>query len=443
MLLAVLGSLVFNLKTIAMESNNQSANFKDHRDLGREMELFMSVDVAPGAPILLENGLVMYRELTNLMGQYLREVGGVQEVRVPALSKSDIWDQSGHLAKFEENMYLMGEGADRVGLKPMNCPLHMLIFDSRNRSYRELPYRIHDEGILHRKENSGSLHGLARLIQFHQDDTHIFLAPDQIEAEFHRCLQMVKDVYRAFGFSYRACLSTKPEKFLGDEEVWARSEAILEAALKAKGFDFSIDVGGGAFYGPKIGIEVQGSKEKWWQVATVQIDYNLPERFNLKFIDAHGQQKRPVVLHMALYGAIERFMGIYLEHVQGNLPLKLAPQQFRIYPVSDRHQRYAYHVTRQLVGAGFRAVLDDGNETLGARLRGARRFRAPYSIVVGDSELSSQSVSVRKRASEAAQGMQIADLISAASAEAVWSIEPSESLNELLGNDTYRGNLTS
>jgi len=208
---------------------------------------------------------------------------------------------------------------------------------------------------------------------------------------------MIDAVYKSFGFSYRACLSGRPGQFLGDEAVWNISESILENALKKHAVSYSIDPGGGAFYGPKIGIEIKDSKDKWWQVATVQLDFNLPERFDLKYIDVDGSAKRPVVIHLALYGAIERFMGIYLEHVQGNLPLKLAPQQVRIYPIADRHQSYAAEVKRLLKECGIRAVLDDCSESLGSKLREGRRFRAPYSIVIGDKELSSRSLAVSER----------------------------------------------
>lgn len=387
----------------------QQNTFQDHRELGREMELFMSLEVAPGSPVLLENGLVVFRQLGSLMADFLHEIGGFHEVRVPALAKTSLWEQSGHLAKFEESMFLVGDPESPLGLKPMNCPMHMLIFDATNRSYRDLPYRLHDQGILHRKENSGALHGLARLTQFHQDDSHIFLSSDQIEGEIQRCLEMIDGVYQSFGFSYRACLSTRPEKYLGDEAVWARSEAILEEALKSRRIEYAVDVGGGAFYGPKIGIEIRDSADRWWQVATVQVDFNLPERFDLNYIDSDGQPKRPVVIHLALYGAIERFMGIYLEHVQGNLPLKLAPQQVRIYPLADRHRAYASDVAKALSGSGIRAIIDDSNETLGAKLRNGRRFRAPFCVVVGDKEVAARSLAVKRRGNDQSEELSVDD----------------------------------
>lgn len=335
-----------------MNNDKKVEQFKDHRELGREMELFMSLDVAPGAPVLLENGLILYHQLSSLMREYLASLGGFHEVRSPALVKSSLWECSGHLEKFADDMYLFESGGEQVGLKPMNCPIHMLIFSARRRSYRELPYRIHDQGILHRKEASGSLVGMARLMQFHQDDSHIFIAPEQLEDELRRCLRMIQSVYDYFGFKFRACLSSRPEKYLGDLAMWEKAEAFLSAAMAELEMQFSVDVGGGAFYGPKIGIEIEDSAGRWWQLATVQLDFNLPERFDLSFIDSEGESQRPIVVHLALYGAIERFMAIYLEHVQGNLPVRLAPQQVRIYPVADRHRVYAEEVGDVLKAQG-------------------------------------------------------------------------------------------
>lgn len=383
-----------------MNSNEQISSFKNHRELGKEMELFVSLDVAPGAPVLLENGLIVYRQLSLMMEEFLAAVGGFYEVRSPALLKAILWEQSGHLEKFSSEMFLFGQGGDQVGLKPMNCPVHMLLFGAQRRSYRELPYRIHDKGILHRNENSGALVGLARLSQFHQDDSHIFVAPEQLESELQRCLWMIESVYQSFGFQFRARLSTRPEKFLGDLALWERAESVLQHALNQRGIPFSVDEGGGAFYGPKIGIEIIDSVGRWWQVATAQVDFNLPERFDLRFIDASGEWQRPVVVHLALYGAIERFMAIWLEHTQGNLPMRLAPQQVRVYPIADRHNAYAEEVRAALRKSGIRAVIDNDRDTLSSRLRDGRRFRAPYSVVLGDNESASRHVSVSRRGGE-------------------------------------------
>lgn len=398
--------------------------FKDHRELCEEMELSMSLDVSPGAPVLLENGLIIYRELCLIMEEFLSEIGGFHEVRSPALLKASLWEQSGHLEKFSDDMFLFGEGVCQAGLKPMNCPVHMLIFNSKLRSYRELPYRIHDKGILHRNENSGALLGLARLNQFHQDDSHIFVAPEQLDAELQRCLEMIDRVYKSFGFNFRACVSSRPEKYLGDLALWDQAELSLQEALSQRSVPFSIDVGGGAFYGPKIGIEIEDSMGRWWQVATVQIDFNLPERFNLRYIDSDGKPKRPVVIHMALYGAIERFMACLLEHSQGHLPMRLAPQQVRIYPVADRHMEYAEKVRAALRMAGIRVVLIDDRDKLGARLREGRRFRAPYSAVVGDSECELQLVSVSGRGGDAKQVLPLDSFVERCKRERSFCIEP-------------------
>ena len=394
-----------------MKQGENGGSFKDHRELGREMELFMSLDVAPGAPVLLENGLIMFRQLAGVMEEYLERLGGFQEVRSPALVKSSLWEQSGHLEKFADDMFLFGEGSEQVGLKPMNCPLHMLIFSARRRSYRELPYRLHDKGILHRNESSGSLLGLARLMQFHQDDSHIFISQEQLGAELMRCLEMVESVYRSFSFRFRARLASRPEKYLGSLEQWDEAERILAEAMSQRGIAFSIEEGGGAFYGPKIGVEILDSAGRWWQVATVQLDFNLPERFDLGFINPQGEVERPIVLHMALYGALERFMAIYLEHVQGNLPCRLAPQQVRLYPVADRHEGYAREVHQVLKCAGVRVVLDDARESLGHRLRLGRMFRAPFSIVVGEKEVAARQLSVSQRGHDEPQILSVEDFL--------------------------------
>jgi threonyl-tRNA synthetase len=395
-----------------MNNHKKQDLFKDHRELSREMELFMSLDVAPGAPVLLENGLILYRELSVLMREYLSSLGGFQEVRAPALLKSSLWEQSGHLEKFSDDMYLFESGAEQLGLKPMNCPVHMLLYSARRRSYRELPYRIHDEGILHRREASGSLVGLARLMQFHQDDSHIFVTPEQLEEELQRCLGMIEAVYKCFGFRFRACLSSRPEGYLGELSMWDRAEKCLGSAMTERGIEFSIDVGGGAFYGPKIGIEIMDSVGRWWQLATVQLDFNLPERFDLSFVDSNGESRRPIVLHLALYGAIERFMAIYLEHVQGNLPIRLAPQQVRVYPVADRHQQYAKEVGQSLKDRGVRVMVDSGKDSLNARLRAGRVYRAPYSLVVGDEEVDSRLVAVSRRGVKGNERMSVERFLS-------------------------------
>jgi threonyl-tRNA synthetase len=392
------------------KSNNQP--FIDHRELGREMELFINLDVSPGAPALLENGVILYRELESFMAEFLARRGGFREVRAPALAKTSLWQQSGHLEKFGDEMFIFGEGEQQIGLKPMNCPLHMLIYKSGLHSYRDLPYRIHDRGILHRNESSGALLGMARLSQFHQDDTHIFLAPDQIESEIQRCLDLIDAVYSAFKFRYRATLQTRPERFLGDEALWARAEGILAEALKVRGIEYVIAEGAGAFYGPKIGFEINDCLDRWWQLATVQVDFNLPERFELSYIDSAGKGQRPVVFHLAIFGAVERFMAIYLEHSRGELPLRFAPQQVRVYPVADRHVEYAEGVVQALRDGGLRAVIDARSDTLGARLRDSRRFRAPYGIVIGDAEVSSGTISVTRRGEHEAQALLCAEFLS-------------------------------
>lgn len=375
--------------------------FKDHRALGKEMKLFMPMDVAPGAPLLLENGVALYKELSSIMSGFLHEMGGFHEVRTPALVDAKVWERSGHLEKFRENMYLFqDEGGTLRGLKPMNCPLHMMVFGSTSRSYRELPYRIHDEGILHRNENSGSLHGMARLSQFHQDDTHIFISANQLDSEMDRILGMVDRLYKAFGFEYRVKLSTRPKLSLGDDALWEQAEGTLARVLRERKVHYQIDAGGGAFYGPKIDVDIKDASGKWWQVATTQLDYNLPERFDLHFVNSSGQRERPIVLHSAMYGAIERFMAIYIEHVQGKFPLPLAPVQVAVYPVQEAHASKAQDVSKALRCNGFRVFVDDRPLGLSSRIRETRTLRAPYTIVIGDQELQSETISVTPRDSK-------------------------------------------
>lgn len=368
---------------------------RDHRVIGKEMKLWAQLSVAPGSPVLFPKGLTLYRTLQGRMHELL-DAEGYQEIRSPVMVNTELFERSGHLAKFGDNMFVFGEGEHQVALKPMNCPCHMEVFGLETRSYRDLPLRIHDEGSLFRNERSGTLEGMARLRNFHQDDTHIFVAPEQIEGEVSRLLAMTDRVYSALGLEYKVSLSTRPEKFMGEEALWDHAEETLKATLDRMGIEYQIDEGEGAFYGPKIDIHVQGANKEW-QLATTQLDFQLPQNFNLSYVDQDGEKKRPVVIHTATYGTMERFMAVYLEHTQGNLPVWLAPEQVRILPVSEKTNEYARELLKEMKAAGIRVTLDDSDERLGAKIKASRPARVPYGLIVGPKEAENGTVSVRHR----------------------------------------------
>ena len=375
-----------------------SANAKlSHQDIGIEMNLFRQVDFAPGSPVLLPNGTIMYRVLQGRMRNLMEDVGGYSDVRAPVLVKQELFRTSGHMEKYADNMFLFESNEDQLALKPMNCPIHMMIFKMDQHSYRDLPIRLHDESTLHRKEQSGTLNCMARLQQFHQDDTHIFVTPEQLAGELSRLLNLVDRVYRNMDMNYFVRLSTRPEKFIGEIEVWNNAEKALTDELDRLGLPYKIDAGGGAFYGPKIDIDVIAANGKPWQVATSQLDFNLPERFDLSYINKAGLPQRPIVIHSALFGAYERFMALYLEHTQGNLPFWLAPEQVRVLPISEKSLVYAEEVQALLKASGVRNSLDVEGGTLGARIKAARPMRIPFLAVTGEKEAAERSVSVRNR----------------------------------------------
>jgi threonyl-tRNA synthetase len=381
---------------VARIAEREEANRRDHRVLGRELDLFLFHPYAPGAPFWLPRGLVMWNILSQRMREHLLGEGYL-EVRTPILFDQALWETSGHWENYRDNMFIVPTGDRAVSLKPMNCPSHMLLFASRTRSFRDLPLRLHDQSILHRNEVSGALGGLTRLRQFSQDDAHIFLRSDQIQEEVLRLLEMVDRVYRFFGFPYTVKLSTRPVNSLGDAALWERAEESLAAALRQRKMTYSVNAGDGAFYGPKIDVDVTDAIGRKWQVATVQLDFNLPQRFKLRYVDEDGSEQMPVVIHRAIYGSLERFLGILLEHYAGNLPVWLAPEQARIVPINAKVLPFAMSAAEALRKRGLRVEVDDANDTLGAKIRRAEVMKIPYVLVVGEREAEAGGLNVRKR----------------------------------------------
>jgi threonyl-tRNA synthetase len=376
----------------------EEAKKRDHRKLGRDLGLFWFHPWAPGEPFWLPKGTT----LVHLLADYMRSIlfpAGYVEVRAPLVFNKALWERSGHWAHYRENMFLIqapGE-EEQSSLKPMNCPGHMLLFGSEVRSYRDLPLRIHEQSVLHRMEASGVLSGLTRVREFIMDDAHIFLREDQIAEEVERLLRLVQRVYKDFGLTTEMKFSTRPAEFLGEISTWDHAESELKKALQAAGVAYTINEGDGAFYGPKIDFAVTDALGRKWQCATVQLDYQLPQQFELKYIGSDNAEHRPVVIHRAIFGSFERFIALLLEHYAGALPLWVAPVQAIVLPISDRHLDYARSVREQLAAAGLRVELDERQEKIGYKIREAQLQKIPYMLVTGDREAAEGAVAVRSR----------------------------------------------
>ena len=376
----------------------EEAEKRDHRKLGKELGLLAFHPYAPGAAFWLPKGATVYHELQAAMRRLLTNEGGYQEVRTPMLFKSKLWETSGHWQHYRDDMFTLEAEGDAYGLKPMNCPSHMILFGMGLHSYRDLPMRMHDQGVLHRNELSGALSGLTRVRQFCQDDAHIFLRPDQIEAEITSLLGLVRRVYDAFDLGLKIKLSTRnPEKFLGELAQWEAAEASLEAALKSNGIEYRIEPHEAAFYGPKIDFDVTDALGRKWQTATIQLDYQIPERFDLHYVGEDGAKHRPVVIHRAIFGSFERFIALLIEHYAGAFPLWLAPEQARVVVVSDKQEAFAREVGKKLAANGLRVDLDVSKDKLGAKIRRAQVEKVPYMLVIGDKEVEAGTVSARRR----------------------------------------------
>jgi threonyl-tRNA synthetase len=375
----------------------EEAKKRDHRKLGRELGLFMFHPWAPGAAFWLAKGTTVY----NLLGDYMRDVlfpAGYVEVKTPLIFNKALWETSGHWQHYRQNMFLVEAEGEQMGVKAMNCPGHMLVYGSEGRSYRDLPLRYHEQTPLHRNEASGVLSGLTRVRQFAQDDAHIFVMESQIGEEVERLLRLVDRVYGDFALPYTMKLSTRPADFVGEVATWDHAESELRRALDAVGRPYAVEEGGGAFYGPKIDFDITDALGRRWQCATIQLDYQMPQRFDLKYIGADNAEHRPVVIHRAIFGSFERFIAVLLEHYAGAFPLWFAPVQAVVLPIADRHAAYAAGVRDKLVAAGLRAGLDDRQEKIGYKIREAQLQKVPYMLVVGDREMADGTVSVRSRA---------------------------------------------
>jgi threonyl-tRNA synthetase len=381
------------------------AKKRDHRKLGRELGLFLFHPWAAGATFWLEKGTTLYHLLSNYMRGVLLPNGYV-EVKTPLVFNKALWETSGHWEHYRQNMFLIEHhdesgkedpDAEQLALKAMNCPGHMLLFASEVRSYRDLPLRYHEQTPLHRNEVSGTLSGLTRVRQLSQDDAHCFVMESQIAEEVERLLRLVQQVYSDFGLKPEMRLSTRPAEFVGAIETWDHAEAALKRALEAVGERYILNEGDGAFYGPKIDFDVTDAIGRKWQCATIQLDYQMPQRFDLKYIGADNTEHRPVVIHRAIFGSFERFIAMLIEHYAGAFPLWLAPVQVTVLPIADRHVPYAHSVRDKLVGAGLRAQVDERQEKIGYKIREAQLQKVPYMLVVGDREAADGTVAVRSR----------------------------------------------
>ena len=375
----------------------EEAKKRDHKKLGRELDLFMMSEYGPGFPFFLPNGMILRNVLENYWyEEHTKE--GYQFIKTPIMLSKELWELSGHWANYQENMYTTMIDDREFAIKPMNCPGGMLVYKNGLHSYKDLPLRVGELGQVHRHEASGALNGLFRVRTFTQDDAHIFMREDQIESEVVRLINFIDRVYSVFGLSYAIELSTRPEKkYIGSIEIWDKAEAALEAACHAAGKSCKINPGDGAFYGPKLDFHLTDSLGRVWQCGTIQLDMNLPELFDLTYVDADGSKKRPIMLHRVIFGSIERFIGILIEHYAGAFPMWLAPQQVVIVPVHhERHLAYAQQLEAMLLAKGVRVKVDGRNEKLGYRVREAQTHKIPMQIVVGDGEVENGTATVRR-----------------------------------------------
>ncbi|MEI7625826.1 MAG: threonine--tRNA ligase [Actinomycetota bacterium] len=373
----------------------EQARARDHRKLGKELDLFFFSELSPGSPFWQPAGMAIWNEL-QLLWRQENAARGYLEVKTPILYDVELWKQSGHWDKYRENMYFTDVEDRPMGLKPMNCPAHIQIFNADRRSYRDLPVRYSEAGLVHRHEPSGVLHGLLRVRHITQDDAHIFSTEEQVEDEVVGCLEFGFFLYELFGFKPRLELSTRPAERVGSDEMWDRAEAALEGALRRQGLDFEVNEGDGAFYGPKIDLHMTDSIGRSWQLGTVQLDYSMPERFDLNYTGADNQDHRPVMIHRALFGSFERFIGILIEHYAGEFPVWLAPVQAIVLPIADRHADWAQEVLDGLQKSGLRAEIDGRTESVGRKIRDAELRKVPYMLVVGDRESEDQTVALRR-----------------------------------------------
>ena len=374
----------------------EEAKQRDHRKLGRELDLFAIYDEGPGFPFFFPKGMIVRNELIAFWREEHRKAGYV-EISTPIILNEELWHRSGHWDHYKDNMYFTKIDDADYAVKPMNCPGGMLAYGRRMWSYRDLPLRVAELGLVHRHELSGALHGLMRVRCFTQDDAHHYMTPEQIPGEIATVIDLVDRIYKVFGFEYRVELSTRPAKFMGEIETWDLAEKILEDALIGKNVDYRINPGDGAFYGPKIDFHIQDAIGRSWQCATLQLDMQMPERFELEYVGADGEKHRPVMIHRTVLGSLERFIAILTEHYTGAFPLWLAPVQVVVMPITDRTRDYAQSVADKLASAGYRTETDLRNEKIGYKIREAQMQKVPYMLVLGDKEAEAGLVTVRKR----------------------------------------------
>ena len=398
MLHRIYGTSFFNKKELKSYLQfMEEAKKRDHRKLGKNLSFFMFDSMSPGSPFFLPSGTIIYRELEKFIREIYNE-NNFKEVITPQVFDIELWKKSGHWDLFQEFLYHVKVGEKEYSLKPMNCPGHTIIFSSELRSYRDLPYRIADFGRLHRFEKAGVISGLTRVRSFAQDDAHIFCTSDQIYEEMKVNIGMIKHVFDVFGFDHlKVELSLKPDKALGDPELWDKSEAILRDILTDQKIEFTEEEGEGAFYGPKIDFRVKDALGRYHQLSTIQLDFNLPERFDLKYVAENGEYERPIMIHRAILGSLERFIGVYLEHTGGDLPLWLAPVQAIILPISDKYNDYAYQILKILNKNNLRVKIDNRSEKIGAKIRDAELSKINYMLIVGEKELEKKEIAIRQR----------------------------------------------
>ena len=389
----------------------EEAKKRDHRKLGKQLGLFMMHEAGPGFPFFLPKGMILKNTLLSYWHE-LHERNGYQEISTPIILNRSLWETSGHWDHYKDNMYTTVIDEKDCAIKPMNCPGGVLVYQSEPRSYRDLPLRLGELGIVHRHEKSGQLHGLMRVRCFTQDDAHIFMTPDQIKDEIKGVARLIDEVYKLFGFTYHVELSTRPEDSMGSDEDWEMATDALRGALEDLGLSYEVNEGDGAFYGPKIDFHLKDSIGRTWQCGTIQLDFQLPLRFGLEYNGADGEKHRPIMIHRVAFGSVERFIGILIEHYAGAFPLWLAPEQARIIPVSDKQNDYAQKVLERLKAEGIRATIDKRAEKMGWKIRQAQLEKIPYMLVIGDKEIEAGAVAVRSRKDGDLGTTEVGDLLS-------------------------------
>ncbi len=406
---------------LAFESKEELENYlklkeeaekRDHKKLGKQLGLFMFHETSPGMPYWLPRGLILYKELENYWRIEHAKLN-YKEIASPLINKSELWKISGHWDHYKDDMFIADMGENEVyGIKPMNCPNAMVVFKSMQVSYRDLPLRLSDTDRLHRYERSGTLNGLFRCRSFQQDDSHNFITEEMIESEYESIMKICKEFYEIFNLEYSFRLGTRPTSYLGEISTWDKAESALKRVLEKSGKKYSVAEGDGAFYGPKIDIVMKDALNREWQMGTMQLDFQLPERFDLEYTDKDGTKKRPVVVHRVIYGSLERFIGVLTEHCAGNFPLWLSPNQITILPISDKHHEYAKTAHTTLLNADIRVELDESNETLGRKIKNVREMKTPYWAVIGDAEITNGTITLEHRTEGKIGEIKIEELVS-------------------------------